>query len=168
MQPPMERSVSLASCSRSCTGPWHSSQVLPFARCARWLKSTHDGIAYTRAHGTALPSLSYSARRLILGLSALIAEWHCMQVAAGTMVIVSPGSGLGWHILHASFMVPACILWLKGRGWGGGSAAYNDTAHTSAAATVHSLICCECASARRNTPRRASPEPEWSWWGSAN
>jgi hypothetical protein len=50
-------------------------------------------------------------------------EWHCMQVAAGGMPSVSPGSGLIWHILHAIFMVPAWALWLNGKGCSGASAA---------------------------------------------
>src|ERR1043165_7951347 len=50
------------------------------------------------------------------GLSVLMAEWHCMQAEAATMVILSPGFGLGWHILQASLSAPACCLWLKGSG----------------------------------------------------
>ena len=45
--------------------------------------------------------------RMVDDLTALIAEWHCMQVFAATNVMLSPGSGLGWHILHCSFSVPA-------------------------------------------------------------
>src|ERR1039457_7581883 len=53
------------------------------------------------------------------GLSVLIAEWHCIQTDAAAMRIASPGSGLGWHILHFSLRVPACALWLKGSGCSG-------------------------------------------------
>ena len=44
-----------------------------------------------------------------------------MQVFAATNVMLSPGSGLGWHILHCSFNVPACALWLNGMGCAGAS-----------------------------------------------
>jgi hypothetical protein len=46
-----------------------------------------------------------------------------MQVAAGGMPSVSPGSGFVWHILQASFIVPAWVLWLNGKGCSGASAA---------------------------------------------
>ena len=40
MQPPIVILPSRDNSSRSATLPWHSSHVLPAARCLRWLKST--------------------------------------------------------------------------------------------------------------------------------
>ena len=46
--------------------------------------------------------------KLTLLLSALMALWHCMQTEAAGRVMLSPGSGFGWHILHCNFTVTVC------------------------------------------------------------
>src|ERR1700676_2674198 len=70
------------------------------------------------------------------GESALIAEWHCMQVDALAICMVSPEPALGWHILHFSFTAPACARWLNGMGCSG--AAFG--AWTSNSANMTSII----------------------------
>src|SRR5579875_1824747 len=127
-----------------------------------------------------VPLLAYSASRLICGLSVLIAEWQFMQEEAGTMLIMSPGSGFGWHILHCIFIVPACILWLNAMGWRGASAAVvappcaswagaaEITQIATMAASQTLLICCVAVTDRPNIRRRASTAKESSWLDFAN
>jgi hypothetical protein len=50
------------------------------------------------------------------GESVFTAVWQAMHFDVAGVPARSPGSGIAWQSLQASFAASACVLWLNGTG----------------------------------------------------